>query len=64
MKDESIGVWGSFAKEWDRYVDGINHMGVRLFDKVNETVWIGGELMGILLQKFPMKISLIFLLKL
>ena len=64
MKDESIGVLGYFAKEWDRYVDRINHMEVRLFDKVDEAVWIGGELMGILLQNFPMKISLIFLLKL
>ena len=41
VKAESIGVWGSFAKEWDRYVDGINHMGVRLLDKVEEIVWIG-----------------------
>ena len=38
MKAESIGVWGSFAKECDRYVDGINHMGVRLLDKVDERV--------------------------
>ena len=40
VKAENIGVWGYFSKEWDGYVDGINHMGVRLLDK-GDPVWIG-----------------------